>query len=554
MKNKYYLFTGFILLHIVVHAQVKIGDNSTTINSASLLELETTNKGFVLPRVSLTDVSSSSPLASGLLTSTIVYNTNATATGGSGTGIYYWDGSKWNFLTNTTTSLNYWTLTGNSGTSASTNFIGTTDAVDLVVKTNNATRMRIKSNTGFIGINTTAPSERLHVVGNFYLNGAFMPGGSAGTSGYILTSAGAGTSPTWTNPNSLAWTLTGNSGTSASTNFIGTTDVVDFVEKTNNTERLRITSGGNVGIGLSNPSYALSVLSASNPLYLSGVQATSTLSSDSVVTINAGIIKKTPYSSISNSFWGLTGNAGTNASTNFIGTTDAIDFVAKTNNTERIRILGAANGSSKAGWIGMGVTIPRSSLDVTGNYTNKNVITIQNTSNSGYSSVDMLDDAGTLKGTFGYGNSGTGTFFGSRDYFSTYGSDFVFNTTSGTFNLFMKGSTGNIGINTGSPGAALDVNGNFKLGANGSVLNNIYKTSTSVTISSLTGLFTVTRTVAVANAPLNSTVVVNPQAALPTGVSIAYSYVSSANNVTIGFIGLLAVASTPINLDITVIY
>ena len=85
-------------MHIAVYAQVKIGDNSTTINSASLLELETTDKGFVLPRVSLTDVSSSLPLASGLLTSTIVYNTNAATTGGSGTGVYYWDGSKWNFF------------------------------------------------------------------------------------------------------------------------------------------------------------------------------------------------------------------------------------------------------------------------------------------------------------------------------------------------------------------------------------------------------------------------------------------------------------------------
>src|SRR5690349_9166634 len=116
MKNKHYLLTGFLLLHIVVHAQVKIGDNSTTINTASLLELETTNKGFVLPRVSITSTSSSSPLASALLTGTVVYNTNSSITGGSGAGVYYWDGSKWNFLASTSTALNYWSLTGNSGT------------------------------------------------------------------------------------------------------------------------------------------------------------------------------------------------------------------------------------------------------------------------------------------------------------------------------------------------------------------------------------------------------------------------------------------------------
>jgi hypothetical protein len=80
----------------------------------------------------------------------------------------------------------------------------------------------------------------------------------------------------------------------------------------------------------------------------------------------------------------------------------------------------------------------------------------------------MMDDAGTLKGTFGYGNSGTGSFFGSRDYFSTYGSDFVLNTTSGTYNLFMNGSTGNIGINTGSPGSTLDVKGTLRLSGSSS--------------------------------------------------------------------------------------
>jgi len=36
--------------------------------------------------------------------------------------------------------------------------------------------------------------------------------------------------------------------------------------------------------------------------------------------------------------WGLTGNAGTNSGTNFIGTTDAEDLVFKANNTERIKI------------------------------------------------------------------------------------------------------------------------------------------------------------------------------------------------------------------------
>jgi hypothetical protein len=50
-----------------------------------------------------------------------------------------------------------------------------------------------------------------------------------------------------------SWSKMGNASTSPSTNFIGTTDAQDFVVRTNNLERMRVTSTGNIGIGTSNP-------------------------------------------------------------------------------------------------------------------------------------------------------------------------------------------------------------------------------------------------------------------------------------------------------------
>ena len=261
----------------------------------------------------------------------------------------------------------------------------------------------MKGNNGYIGLNTSTPSERLHVVGNFYLTGAFMPNGNAGSSGYILTSAGANTSPTWTNPNSLAWRLTGNSGTSAATNFIGTSDAVDFVTRTNNTERLRITSAGNVGIGLSNPSYALSVLSASNPLYLSGVQATSTFTTDSVLTINAGVVKKTPYSSLTDNFWSITGNSGTNYATNFLGTLDNVSLRFRTSNTERMIIdsLGRVGiGASSFNTLNpakllvdYGSTTSNTLVNLKGTVDDYFQVNLQNRSSSIYASSDYVATA-----------------------------------------------------------------------------------------------------------------------------------------------------------------
>ncbi|MBI2966931.1 MAG: hypothetical protein HYY40_03845 [Bacteroidetes bacterium] len=65
-----------------------------------------------------------------------------------------------------------------------------------------------------------------------------------------------------------AWLTLGNAGTTSSTsaigmpvnnNFIGTTDSADWVMATKNMERMRISSAGNVGIGILNPSERLEV-------------------------------------------------------------------------------------------------------------------------------------------------------------------------------------------------------------------------------------------------------------------------------------------------------
>ncbi|MFN0255639.1 beta strand repeat-containing protein [Pedobacter ureilyticus] len=91
----------------LAQAQVKIGDNPTVINKASILELESSTKGLLFPRVSLINTTTWS-LASGStpVAGMMVYNIKTVASGfsgtsaypaiaGDGTGIYYWDGNGW---------------------------------------------------------------------------------------------------------------------------------------------------------------------------------------------------------------------------------------------------------------------------------------------------------------------------------------------------------------------------------------------------------------------------------------------------------------------------
>lgn len=110
-----------------------------------------------------------------------------------------------------------------------------------------------------VGIRNLAPTEALDVSGNVRFSGALMPNNLPGTAGQLLVSAGANTAPTWSSGSGLFWTLSGNGSTSPSTNFLGTTDSVDMVFRTNNSERIRLMANGYLGIGTSNPGVKLEV-------------------------------------------------------------------------------------------------------------------------------------------------------------------------------------------------------------------------------------------------------------------------------------------------------
>lgn len=77
-----------------------------------------------------------------------------------------------------------------------------------------------------------------------------------------------------------------------------------------------------------------------------------------VVANNTGQLSQVSYAAVINAnAWSLTGNAGTNPATNFLGTTDAQPLVIRTNNTEAIRVLTTGN-------VGIGTATPGQLLEV----------------------------------------------------------------------------------------------------------------------------------------------------------------------------------------------
>lgn len=135
--------------------------------------------GFGLPRVKLENVITLQPF---IPTNSVDWNTsniaatkknhtglmvyNLSETSGFVKGIYVWDGNRWLIAkTSTTDADNNWSLTGNAGTTPTTNFVGTTDAIDLAFRTKNVEAMRI-TQEGNIGIGNTNPTQKLDVAGN----------------------------------------------------------------------------------------------------------------------------------------------------------------------------------------------------------------------------------------------------------------------------------------------------------------------------------------------------------------------------------------------------
>jgi hypothetical protein len=147
-----YILTILLLVTTMVTAQVGINEDGSAPNAGSMLDIKSTTKGLLLPRMTTAQRTSAGILAKGML----IYDTDLNAA-------IISNGGAWDRGINSANIVTYvWGVSGTSGSNPTTNFIGTTDATDLVFKTNNTEVMRLTSG-GDLGIGLTPSLARLHI-------------------------------------------------------------------------------------------------------------------------------------------------------------------------------------------------------------------------------------------------------------------------------------------------------------------------------------------------------------------------------------------------------
>ncbi len=222
---------------------------SNTTGTAGVLRMQGTGSGFTIFQAGAqgaTDITYTLPTA--------LPSSNGQTLTATTAGVLSW-----------ATNSSGWLLTGNSGTSSSTNFLGTIDAVDLVLRTNNTRQMTLQSD-GDVGIGFASPTARLHVrrtstndLGSTRSNVLVIDhdltnsGASDGFGSNVLfqlqTSASLSAASAMRDAASIGvhWTTANDNSRSAAMTF-STVDTAGALR-----ERVRIASNGMVGVNNANP-------------------------------------------------------------------------------------------------------------------------------------------------------------------------------------------------------------------------------------------------------------------------------------------------------------
>ena len=266
MKIIYLILLFLAVSKTSISAQVGIG----TTSPKGALDVTSTDSGMLVPRVQLTAFLTASPVINpqgGVLEDgTLVYNIGPVTPDNMAAGFYFWQVNRWVALAGSAPINTAWLTTGNAGTSSATNYVGTTDAVDLHFRANGSNKFRIPSATNqVLGYGGTAASPT-YSWNTGDSTGMFLQGtnnirfSTDGTSRFQIPNAnqvhamldGSATLPfySWSNATTTGMFKVGN------------TVSAQLAFATNANERMRIKQTGEVGVGTTDPKTILEAAGA----------------------------------------------------------------------------------------------------------------------------------------------------------------------------------------------------------------------------------------------------------------------------------------------------
>lgn len=268
----------FILMVSFEATAQNIGVNNPAPNAKALLDLTSTTKGLLTPRMLQAERLAMFPAPDATAKGMLVYQTDLMQ------GFYYYDGAVWHSVADGAAG---WGLTGNAGTSPATNYMGSSDSISVILKSHNKEVLRMTP-AQKVGIGTTNPgagypSVRFEVADETGANSDVAIRSAGGGMPQLILESSNGTLAAPAQSNSNAWggaiigqvydgtqftntsaLIFGTEGVNSAGNVSGTIQFNTNKIGALGWEKMRLTSNGNLSIGVANPLNRLDVAGNTN--------------------------------------------------------------------------------------------------------------------------------------------------------------------------------------------------------------------------------------------------------------------------------------------------